>query len=149
MTDHLVSPDRQVTIGKQTYTLDGSFKTLKAIQHAFGKDILFVQAGVLDMRQDEIARLVALASGAPEDEIGQGILDEYDVTGADYQHLKMELLAWLAVAMSPKRDREKKRQAMQEVIDRLTASRGGSTSGSASDASAGPPTPSGEATSGK
>lgn len=136
MSDALVSPDRDITIGKLSFTLSGSFQTLKALQHAFRMDLLPLQASILHMRQDEIAGLVAIASGKPElqDEIGQAILDELDVSGADYRMLKAELLAWLAVAMTPKRDREKKARDMARVIGSLKkpASRGKTTRGSAS-----------------
>jgi hypothetical protein len=130
VTDYFVSPDRDIQLGDLTIRLDGSFAALRAIQQGFGKDILLVQASILDMRQDEIARLIALATGLDELLLGQAILDNYDVTGRDYQRLKAELMAWLAVAMTPKRDRKKKAEANQAIIDGLNASLGQSTSSS-------------------
>jgi hypothetical protein len=151
VSDAQISPERQIAVGGQALTLDGSFRTLKAVQHGFGQDLLRVQARVLDMRQDEVARLLALASGLDEDAAGQMILDEVDVAGAAYQMLKAELMAWLAVAMTPRADREKKARALDALIDKLRspASRGGSTSSSASAPSAGPRPRSGKATSGR
>lgn len=130
MTDHFVSPDREITLGDLTIKLDGSFAALRAIQQGFGKDILVVQASVLDMRQDEIAKLVSLATGLDELHLGQAILDNYDIAGRDYQRLKAELMVWLAVAMTPKRDRKKKAEASQAILDGLSASPGEITSSS-------------------
>jgi len=144
----MVSPERQIKIGDKPYSLDSNFKTLRAIQHAFNQDILQVQIRILDMRQDEIARLIALGSGGNEEEIGQALFDEFDITSTEYQFLKAELLAWLAVAMTPKRDREKKSQQMAELIADLH-SPGPSTKSSASVSFDGPPETSGKATSGK
>jgi hypothetical protein len=128
MTDHLVSPDYTLPLGSKSYPLDSSFQTLKAIQHAFQQDLLPIQARVLDMRQDEIAKLIAIGSGQPEIEIGQAVLDEVGLTEAGYQLLKAHLMAWLYIAMAPKADREKKRKEMGELIGKLSpASRGKST----------------------
>ncbi len=149
MSEHFVSPDREITLGDLTIRLDGSFAALRAIQQGFGKDILVVQASVLDMRQDEIARLISLATGLDELLLGQAVLDNFDIADRDYQRLKAELMAWLAVAMTPKRDRKKKAEASQAIIDRLSDSPGPSTSSSASAPSTGPRKPSGRATSGK
>ncbi len=149
MLDSFVSPERRITIAGNPFTLDGSFKTLRSVQHAFNQDILFVQARVLDMRQDEIARLLSIATGKDEEEVGQLLFDELDVAGVDYQFLKAELLAWLAVAMTPKKDREKKSQQMAGVIANLTVSPGRSTNSSVSERSAGTRKRSGKATSGK
>lgn len=149
MTDHLVSPDREIKLGELTLTLSGSFATLRAIQQAFGKDILHLQASVLDMRQDEIAKLISLASGEKEEAIGQTLLDEYGVDSVEYVSVKYELLSWLAVAMTPKRDRKKKSEALAEIVTNLKASLGRNTSDSASESSNGPQPPFGEATSGK
>jgi hypothetical protein len=128
MTDHLVSPDYTLPLGTITYTLDPSFKTLKAVQHAFQQDLLPLQARVLDMRQDEIAKLIAIGSGQPEDEIGQAVLDEVGLTEAGYELLKAHLMSWLYIAMAPKVERQKKAKQMGELIGKLSpASRGKST----------------------
>lgn len=150
MTDHLVTPDREITIGETSFTLRGSFEALRAVQHGFAQDVMLVQARVIDMRVDEVARLIALASGAKEEGVGQLLLDEVDVTSTDYLILKAELMSWLAIAMTPKRDREKKARAMAELLEGLRnpASRGGSTGSSASASSAGPRRRSGKAPSG-
>lgn len=148
MSDNLVSPEQQLVIGDQTYVLDGTFQTLKAIQHAFGQDILVVQARILDMRQDEITRLIAAASGKDEDVIGQAILDQMDLAGTDYMLLKGGLLTWLALAMTPRRDREKKALALAETLERFKASRGETTRSSASASSGGTRRRSGKAPSG-
>lgn len=137
MSEHFVTPDRQVAFGGRTFTLKGTFAVLRDMQHAFKQDLILLQSRVIDMRQDEIARLIAIAGGGNEEEIGQLVVDELDVTGTDYLMLKAELLAWLAVAMTPKRDREKKAQAMAELIERLRTSRGVSGGSSPSASSAG------------
>jgi hypothetical protein len=149
VSDFFVSPDREIPLAQIRITLNGSFATLRAIQQAFGKDILNVQAGLLDMRQDEIARLISLATGLDELLVGQTILDHYDIAGRDYRQLKAELMAWLAVAMTPKRDRKKKAEESQAIIDSLSDSPGPSTSSSASAPSTGRRKRSGRATSGK
>lgn len=130
MTDHIVSPDRDIKLGELSLTLSGSFAALRAIQQGFGKDILLVQTSILDMRQDEIARLIALASGGNEEQIGQSLLDELGLAEMQYVQLKYELLTWLAIAMTPKRERKKKAEAMQQIINDLTASLGQNTSDS-------------------
>ncbi|CAN5263653.1 hypothetical protein BH10PLA2_BH10PLA2_00680 [soil metagenome] len=149
--DASVSPSASVTIADKQYTLDPSFATLRSIQQAFNLDIVAVQASILDMRQDEVAKLISLGSNANETEIGQAIFDELDVAGTDYFMLKAALLKWLAIAMTPKRDREKKSQQIIAIIDRLKAnipSPGETTSDSLSAPSDGSPANSGEATSG-
>lgn len=126
MTDHLVSPEYTLPLGSKVYALDSSFKTLKAVQHTFAEDLLVIQARVLDMRQDEITKLVAIGTGRPEDDIGQAVLD-IGLMGVEYQLLKARLAAWLHIAMSPKPDREAMARSMGEIIGKLegpTASRG-------------------------
>ena len=71
MTDALVSPSRTVSVGPRQYTLSGSFATLRAVQEAFNQDVVRLLFRVMDMRLDEVARLVSIGSGAPADEIGQ------------------------------------------------------------------------------
>lgn len=149
MTDHLVSPERAVTIGGKTYPLDCSFRTLKAIQHAFEKDILDVLTGVKDMRFDEHARLIqiGIGEGGPTlEEIEQAIVDDIGIAA-----VRWEVQAWLAIAVTPKRDREKKAKEVTELLERLrgsVASLGETTSSSPSASSAGSPKRSGKATSG-
>jgi len=147
-----VSPNYPLTLAGRFLTLDGSFATLRAVQQAFRRDLIDVQAAVLDLRQDEIALLLALATGGTADECGALLLDEVGVTSPAYQMVKAHLMAWLAVAMSPKADREAKRKSMGELIGRLEnppASPGPSTRRSPSASSAGRRTRSGAATSGK
>lgn len=151
MTEHLVSPDYSFALAGREFALDGSFTTLKAVQHAFKEDLLAVQARVLEMRQDEIALLLATACGAKEQDTGAWLLDEVGVTGPEYQLLRGHLMAWLLVAMTPKREREGQKQKMGELIgklEQLPASLGESTRNSPSESSAGTRTRSGRATSG-
>ncbi|MBP3958337.1 hypothetical protein J8F10_24070 [Gemmata sp. G18] len=151
MTEHLVSPDYSFTLADRSFTLDGSFATLKAVQHAFKEDLLAVQARVLEMRQDEIALLLATGCGEKEQDTGAWLLDEVGVTGTEYQLLRGHLMAWLLVAMTPKRERAERKKTMGELIGRLTApsgSSGTSTRNSHSASSAGPRPRFGRATSG-
>lgn len=147
-----VSPDYPITLAGKSFTLDGSFATLRSVQQAFRRDLIDVQASVLDMRQDEIAQLLAAATGGSADEYGALLLDEIGVTSPAYQMVKAHLMAWLAIAMSPKADREAARARMGELIGRLAgppASPGPSTRSSPSASSAGRRTRSGGATSGR
>jgi hypothetical protein len=129
----LVSPDRRVTVAGKEYTLDGSFRTLKAIQHGFGKEIIGLWGTITAMAFDDLARLIALGiegSGgkAPAPEvIEQEIVEEIGIDDT-----RALLVEWLLIAMSPKRDREKKARLMAEVRERSNkASRGPSTRSSA------------------
>lgn len=129
--DALVSPSRTITIAGKDYVLDGSFATLRSVQEAFGKDIVQILVGIMDMRLDEVASLVAIGSGQRPRaaEIGQDILDDIGAMTPAYARLKTELVAWLNVAISPKAEREKKRDEMEAL---LSNSPGTSTSDSAS-----------------
>ena len=42
----LVSPSRTISIAGKSYTLDGSFGTLRAVQEAFNRDIVQVLIGI-------------------------------------------------------------------------------------------------------
>lgn len=101
----MMSPDRPVTIGGQTYTLDGSFRTLKAIQTVTGKDVLDVLVDAIQgkHRFDDLANLIRLGiegSGQQAPDIAE-IEQEIGIRQA--AELVME---WLMAATSPKRDRE-------------------------------------------
>jgi hypothetical protein len=114
--DALVSPSRTIPVGGRQYVLDGSFATLRAVQEAFQEDVVHLLLRLMDMRLDEVAKVIAVAHAATrhapspptEDEIGQAILDDLGPMTAAYGALKSELFAWLNVAISPKADREKK-----------------------------------------
>lgn len=156
MSDTLVSPSRTITVGQKKYVLDGSFGTLRAVQEAFDMDVVYLLSAVYGMRLDQIARLIAIAAGVPNEAevIGQTILDTMDVLdfqkGTAYPLLKTELTAWLLVAIAPKANREKKRQDMTLLLEKQKSlsSPGPTTSDSPSAPSAGSPANSGEATSG-
>lgn len=155
----LVTPDKDIQIGERKFTLVGSFKVLKELQHAFQRDIIPIQASVMHMRQDQIAKFIAIANAASshsltaptDEEIGQLILDEMDIADNDYIVLKAEIMTWLLLAMTPKRDREKKRPELNEIVRKIRAnltSPGMTTSESQPASSDGPSTTSSEATSG-
>lgn len=140
-TDNLVSPDFELEIAGQKYLLDGSFGTLKAIQQAFNRDIVPFQASLLDLRNDELVKLLALLThfagptAKPLDEttIGTWLLDEVGIvkSKADIV-LRVQLMAFLRIAMTPKQERQKKRTQMREWIDQMqAASPGESTDASA------------------
>lgn len=151
MTDALVSPSRTIAIGGAEYRLDGSFATLRAVQEGFNRDLYEILISVMDMRLDEIARLIAIGSGraAESDAIGQAIVDEAGL-GTAYIVLKMEVQAWLTVAVTPKSAREKKSEEMTGIVVSARASLGRNTSGSPSASSPrGGRGRSGKATSGK
>ena len=144
----LVSPSRTITIAGKGYVLDGSFGTLRAVQEAFQNDIVQVLLGVMDMRLDQVARLMAIGSGSDAEQIGQAILDDAGAMSQQYAILKTELVAWLNVAVSPKADREKKRAEMDALIQKQSASLGPTINVSPSAPSDGSQASSGEATSG-
>jgi len=144
----MISPSRTITIGDKQYVLDGSFGTLRTVQESFKRDVVDLVIGVMDMRLDEVAKLIAHASNSIQDEIGQAILDNLG-QGNAYVLLKTELYAWLMVALAPKAEREKKSVQMDEIVQKARAAfHGQTTNASPSDASAGSPANSGEATSG-
>lgn len=148
MTD--VSPSRTITIAGKDYVLDGSFATLRAVQQHFKKDVVQVLASIMDMRLDEIADLIAIAkrdTTTTADEIGQQIMDQVGVMKRDYVSFKLQLLAWLNIAIAPKAEREKKSVEMSALIARQN-SPGPTTSDSPLDPSDGSPASSGAPTSG-
>ena len=121
MTDHLVSPDAMMSIAGKEYCLDGSFSTLKALQHAFGKDIVDVQSSIHLMRLDEFAKLLCIlveCSGHRADEgvIGAWLVDEVGIVSYEQDGLRLRIMGFLAVAMTPNREREKKRSEMANLI---------------------------------
>lgn len=136
MTDHLIDPSRPVTIAGKAYTLDGSFKTLKAIQAAFEKDVVDVQVEAFrGMRFDDMAKLIHVGiEGSGEkpparEDIEHEVVEEIGITETRYL-----LTEWLLVALTPKRDREKKAREVADAIARMKAaadSLGASTGGSA------------------
>jgi hypothetical protein len=155
--DSLVTPSRTVSIVDVKYVLDGSFGTLRAVQEAFKKDIYQLRADLFEFRVDEVAKLIAIATGRPKsaDDIGQAIVDEMDVCSGNfnspYMELKSELFAWLVVCTSSKPEREKKSAEVQAMLSALKArssSLGTNTSGSPSVSSDGSQASSGGATSG-
>ena len=101
--------------------------------------MVFVLVGILDMRLDEIAKLISTGIGpaAPtQDEIGQAIIDAMDImemrASADYYLLKTELIAWLTVAIAPESTREKKSAEVQAMLDKQkSSSPGANTANSA------------------
>ena len=117
-----LSPNHTITIAGKDYLLDGSFATLRAVQEAFKKDIVFVLGSILEMRVDEIATLIAIGSSRDANAIGQDILDTMNVmhfrVDADYYLLKTRLISWLTVAITPKDAREKKRAEMHAIIEK-------------------------------
>lgn len=117
----LITPDKTITIGERSFTLVGSFEVLRDLQHAFAKDIIPLQASVMHMRQDQIAKLIAIASRSNEQEVGQLILDEMDVADSAYIVLKAEIMTWLLLAMTPKKDREKKSAEVAKIVEGIKA----------------------------
>jgi hypothetical protein len=130
----LVSPEVSLPLAGTTYPLGTTFAALRSVEHAFKEDVLKVQARILDMTLSEIAKLVSVGTGVDEEKVGQLLLDEVDVSGVEYQLLKARLMGWLAIALAPKADREKKSAAVADMLNRLAtpASRGKSTKPSAS-----------------
>jgi hypothetical protein len=115
-----VSPNRTITIGGKEYVLDASFATLRAVQEHFKLDLVFIFSNILNMRVDQTTDLIAIASGQDANAIGQAILDTMDVmdfrASAPYYLLKIELIAWLSVAVAPQDAKEKKRAEMDAII---------------------------------
>ena len=114
-----------MTLAGKEYCLSGSFNTLKELQQAFGKDIVQLQSGIHLMRLDEFAKLLAVlirCSGHEADEvkIGGWLVDEVGIAGQEHELLRLRVMAFLAVAMTPSRDRQKKRAEMAAVIGEVT-----------------------------
>lgn len=132
---HLVSPDAIVSIAGKEYVLDGSFGTLRALQHTFGKDIIEIQSSIHKMRMDEFAKLLSVlveCAGHKLDEvtIGAWLVDEVGITGHEHNMLRLRIMTFLAVAMSPNRERQKKRAEMDEILSSFSASHGENTESS-------------------
>lgn len=143
----LSSPDRRVTIGGKEYTLDGSFRTLKAIQHACGdRDILAVLVDAIQfkLRFEQLADLIRVGvEGGGETPPDIAVIEQAvveDIGIGDAQALVME---WLMAATSPRKEREGNVKGLRDALAaektlRTTAarkkpgSRGGNTASSAS-----------------
>ena len=145
--DNSLTPSRTIRLADKDYHLDGSFGGLRRVQEAFNRDIVLILCDIMDMRSDDVAELISLASGGDIDVIGTAILD-MGIMGNDYVVLKTELLAWLNIAVSPKKDREKKSAEMSELILKMSASHGLITKDLPSAPLDGNPQNSGEVTSG-
>jgi hypothetical protein len=146
----LVTPSHKLTIGSKTFSLDGSFATLRAIQEHFEKDLLDILSGVMHFHSSEIADLIAIGINdlSKSGEIGQAIADDVGLLTHDYSMLKARLTTWLHVAMTPKADREKKSAELQEKLGKSAVSLGTTINSSPSVPSDGSQVNSGEATSG-
>ncbi len=122
--DHLLSPDRTVTLGGTTYTLDGSFRTLKAIQHHFGKEILAFagDAMALRLRFDELAALlhIGITGGGTEppalEAIEQAVVEDIGINDAAFLAIE-----WLTAAVSPKKDRAGNVRGVLKALEPLRA----------------------------
>ena len=145
--DNMLSPSRTIMLADKDYHLDGSFGGLRRVQESFDKDIVLILCDIMDMRVDEIAKLIAVACNGDVDAIGNAILN-MGIMGNDYIVLKTELIAWLNVAVAPKKDREKKSAEMNELILKMSASRGQNTKDLPLAPLDGNPPSSGEVTSG-
>ncbi len=130
----MLTPTRSIAIGGKDYSLDGSFGTLKAIQEACAKDIVVVLSDVFEMNFIHLARLVAIGSGKDTDPIAESIVNDVGLMTQEYVVLKTEILAWLATAVSPQKDRQKKSEQMQKIVDgqKTKLSLGDNTASSAS-----------------
>lgn len=124
MTDSLVSPDSIVKVAGREYVFEGSFATFKALQHALDKDITEIQAGIFQMSfagfVTVLHTLVKCAGGiVTEDEIGQWLIDDVGIDSVEHMVLRGEIIAFLAVAMTPKRDRVKKKAEIKKALEEL------------------------------
>jgi hypothetical protein len=117
MTDHLVTPEKTIEIAGKTYTLDGGFKALKAIQHATEIEILrFIKHEVASYPFDKLARVIAIGiqhsgqSAPPLESIEQAIVDDIGISEA-----RFIVMEWLIIATSPKAERQKKALELAEM----------------------------------
>ena len=139
MSDNLLQPLRKIKLGERELTLLGDFAALRLLQQTFDKDLIHLQRAIMYLRQDEIARFITAVlqsngdKAVTEEEIGGLIVDEVGVGEPAYEQLKGELMSFLAVAMTPKKDRLKKAEELAAVLEKLqlAASPGQTTNSSA------------------
>lgn len=120
--DHLLSPDRTLVIDGTSYTLHGSFRTLKAIQHHFGKEILALSGEAIrfQLRFDEMAAMfrIGIQAGDAKAEapaleaIEQAIVEDIGINDAAYLAIE-----WLTAAVSPKKDRAGNVQGVLKALE--------------------------------
>ena len=127
--ENQLTPEYKITLAGKDYSLGGSFATLRAVQQGFNQDLFPLQARIIEMRVDEIAKLISLAAteNVSADEIGTLLIDEMDIFSKEYGILKAHLMAWLAIAMTPKSLREKKVRDMANLIAKVTSDSPGTT----------------------
>lgn len=138
MSNTLVTPECILKVAGREYLFEGNFATFKALQHALKKDVAEIQASVFTMPLcDFVALLHTLVKSAggiaTEDEIGNWLINDVGIDSPEYVMLRGEIVVFLTVAMSPRRDREKKKADMTEFLQSVksAAFRGENTSASA------------------
>lgn len=127
MTDALVSPDAIVKIAGREYVFEGNFATFKALQHALKKDVVEIQGSIFQMSLGDFVTvlhtLVKCSGGvASEDAIGQWLVDDVGIDTPEHMYLRGEIIAFLAVALTPKRAREKKKAEITKALAEMRAS---------------------------
>jgi hypothetical protein len=117
MTDHLVTPDSSITVGGQTYTLDGSFKTLKDIQHATDQEIIIFTRQLARARFDVMAKVIEIGirnakqTPPPIAAIEQAIVEDLGI-----EQTRIALYQWLAIAATAKAERKKKADEIAGIL---------------------------------
>jgi hypothetical protein len=124
MTDALISPDAVVKIAGREYVFEGNFATFKALQHALKKDVVEIQGSIFQMTLGDFVTvlhtLVKCAGGvATEEAIGQWLVDDLGIDSPEHMYLRGEIIAFLAVALSPKRARDKKKAEITKALAEL------------------------------
>ena len=118
----LVSPEITLTVGSKTVKLEGSFSTIKALEHAFGESIVRIQPRLYRSPVSFLAKFIAVAGNVSEQEIGDVLLNEYGTASEEILNLQIELMLFLQVALVPKKDREQKLKEVEALREKLKKS---------------------------
>ena len=120
--DNLVIPESKITIEGKEYVLDASTKTLKDIQHAVGVEIVaFLNEHAREAGFDTIARLFDIGIRNAEGQKSPGIeaIEKHIVDEMGVRMAALTAVAWLFVAISPKRERPKKSEEMANLLQTM------------------------------
>jgi hypothetical protein len=124
MPDFQITPDQTIEIAGHTYTLDGSFKTLKDIQTATKTEIIKYINGLWESPFEQMAKVIDIGIRNAQQNppllptIEQAIVEEIGIIQA-----REKLMTWLGLAVTPKAEREKKAKRLAEKRAELEAKR--------------------------
>ena len=115
---YLVTPELPIKIGSKEYTLDGSFKTLKEIQHLLKKDIIEVLNDMTKTNFVDCAAIIRIAI----DQYGTtppnlDVIERWIVEDVGINQIRNIIQGWLLVITTPQAAREDEIKKVGEILE--------------------------------